>query len=92
MSKIEFSPVEKEVLITQIQAYFNAELNQDIEQFDTEFLLDFFTDKVGAYFYNKGLADAQAVLEEKVDNIKEAIYEIEQPTEFSRYLQSEKRK
>jgi len=84
MSKIEFSPVEKEVLIAQIQTYFNDELNQDIEQFDAEFLLDFFTEKVGAYFYNKGLADAQSVLEEKVDTIKEALYEIEQPTEFSR--------
>jgi uncharacterized protein (DUF2164 family) len=84
MSKIEFSPTEKEVLITKIQAYFNDELNHDIEQFDAEFLLDFFTVKVGAYFYNKGLSDAQAVLEEKVDNIKEAFYEIEQPTEFAR--------
>jgi len=84
MPKIEFSPTEKEVLITKVQAYFNNELNQELEQFDAEFLLDFFTEKVGAYFYNKGLADAQAVLEEKVDNIKEAIYEIEQPTEFAR--------
>jgi uncharacterized protein (DUF2164 family) len=84
MSKIEFSPTEKEVLITKIQTYFNDELHQDIEQFDAEFLLDFFTEKVGAYFYNRGLSDAQAVLEEKVDNIKEAFYEIEQPTEFSR--------
>lgn len=84
MSKIEFSPEEKEVLITKVQAYFNDELDQNIEQFDAEFLLDFFTEKVGAYFYNKGLSDAQTVLEEKVDTIKEALYEIEQPTEFSR--------
>lgn len=84
MSKIEFSPSEKEVLTSQIQTYFNDELNQNIEQFDAEFLLDFFSEKVGAYFYNKGLADAQTVIEEKVDNIKEAIYEIELPTEFDR--------
>jgi len=84
MPKIEFSPTEKELLITKIQTYFNDELNQEIEQFDAEFLLDFFTEKVGAYFYNRGLSDAQTVLEEKVDNIKEAFYEIEQPTEFAR--------
>ena len=84
MSKIEFSPVEKEVLITKIQAYFNDELNQDLEQFDAEFLLDFFTTKVGSYFYNKGLSDAQSVLEERLESVKEAIYEIEQPTEFAR--------
>jgi len=84
MSKIEFSKNDKEAIISAIQNYFNAELDQEIGDFDAEFLLDFFSDKVGAYYYNQGLYDAQAVFQSRLDNINEAIYEIEKPTELSR--------
>nr|WP_256557846.1 DUF2164 domain-containing protein [Marinobacterium sedimentorum] len=81
---IEFSKEEKASVVLQIQRYFRDELDQDIGQFDAEFLLDFFSDKVGAYYYNRGLFDAQAVLSGKLDDIAEAISEIEKPTEFLR--------
>jgi len=84
MSKIEFTKEEKELLIQKIQHYFNDELDQKIGQFDAEFLLDFFSEEVGAYYYNRGLYDAQTILESKLENITEAIYEIEKPTEFLR--------
>ena len=84
MSKIEFSKQDKESIISSIQQYFNAELDQEIGDFDAEFLLDFFSEKVGAYYYNQGLYDAQAVLQSRLDNINEAIYEIEKPTELGR--------
>jgi len=84
MSNIEFSKEEKELLVKKIQLYFNDELDQKIGQFDAEFLLDFFSEEVGAYYYNRGLQDAQAILESKMDAITDAIYEIEKPTEFSR--------
>ena len=84
MSEIEFSREEKEAISRKIQAYFREELQQDIGQFDAEFLLDFFAREVGAYFYNRGLYDAQAVLESRLENIGEAIYEIEKPTDFAR--------
>jgi len=84
MSKIEFTKEEKELLIQKIQHYFNDELDQKIGQFDAEFLLDFFTEEVGAYYYNRGLYDAQTILESKLESITEAIYELEKPTEFLR--------
>ncbi|MCP8687370.1 DUF2164 domain-containing protein [Marinobacterium sedimentorum] len=84
MALIEFSKEEKASVVLQIQRYFRDELDQDIGQFDAEFLLDFFSDKVGAYYYNRGLFDAQAVLSGKLDDIAEAISEIEKPTEFLR--------
>ncbi len=82
MSKIEFSKQEKEIIVGKIQSYFTENLDQDIGQFDAEFLLDFFSKEAGAYFYNRGLYDAQAILENKLDTISEAIYEIEKPTQF----------
>jgi uncharacterized protein (DUF2164 family) len=84
MSKIEFSKQEKEIIIGKIQLYFTKKLDQDIGQFDAEFLLDFFSEEVGAYYYNRGLYDAQAILEKKFDTIAEAIYEIEKPTQLLR--------
>jgi len=84
MSKIEFTKEEKELLIQKIQHYFNDELDQKIGQFDAEFLMDFFSEEVGAYYYNRGLYDAQTILESKLESITEAICEIEKPTEFLR--------
>ena len=84
MSTIEFSKEEKEVLVRKIQLYFNEELEQKIGQFDAQFLLDFISEEIGPYYYNRGLYDAQAVLESRLESISEAIYEIEKPTEFVR--------
>lgn len=81
---IKFSKDETEILTRKIQLYFNDELDQDIGQFPAQFLLEFFTEEVGPYFYNRGLADAQTVLEARVESITEALYELEKPTEFTR--------
>ncbi len=82
MSKIEFTRAEKDVLVKKIQFYFDQELEQEIGQFDAEFLLDFFSEELGAYYYNRGLYDAQLIIQEKVESISDAIYEIEKPTNF----------
>ncbi|NNJ93365.1 MAG: DUF2164 domain-containing protein [Halobacteria archaeon] len=82
MPAIEFTKEEKTVLVGKIQRYFREELDREIGQFDAEFLLDFFSAEVGAYYYNRGLYDAQALLEKRLETITEAIPEIEKPTEF----------
>lgn len=84
MTQITFSKTETEVLTQKIQRYFAKELHQDLGRFDTEFLLDFFAKEIGPYFYNRGLYDAQAILTSKLDDLGEAIYELEIPTEFKR--------
>ena len=77
MAIINFPKDEKEIIITKIQGYFNKELEQDIGQFDAEFLLDFFSNEIGVLYYNRALQDAQTVLLTKIDSISEAIAEIE---------------
>jgi len=84
MQEIEFSKEEKEIIVRKIQLYFSEELDHKIGQFDAQFLLDFFAKEVGAYFYNRGLYDAQAILEKRLDDISETIYELEKITEFRR--------
>lgn len=84
MSEIEFTREEREAICRKIQRYFQEELDQEIGQFDAGFLLDFFAEEIGPYFYNRGLYDAQAILQSRLENIGEAIYEIEKPTQFLR--------
>ena len=81
MTDIQFSNEEKELIVERVKKYFTAELAQDISQFDAEFLIDFFSEQIGNYYYNKGLADAQSLINIKLEDI---IYELEKPTEFSR--------
>ena len=81
---IEFTKQEKGLIIRKIRLYFREELDQDIGQFDAEFLLDFFSKEFGSYYYNRGLYDARTILASKMDSIAEAIYEIEKPTEFDK--------
>ena len=74
---IDFSNEEKEAMVAKLQRYFSDELDQEIGQFDAEFLLDFFAEEIGKLFYNRGLYDAQAILESRMDNIVEAISKLE---------------
>jgi len=82
MAAIKFSIEQKQALVQQIQKYFDKELHQDIGDFDAEFLLDFFSEKVGGYYYNQGLNDARALLDDKLDTITESFYELEKVTDF----------
>lgn len=82
MTKIEFTKAEKEILTNKIQGYFQKNMDQEIGQFDALFLLDFFVEEIGPYFYNRALFDAQVIINEKVESIADALYAIEQPTEF----------
>lgn len=82
MQKIEFTTGERETLVKKIQSYFQEELDQEIGQFPAEFLLQFFTEEIGGYFYNRGLLDAQAVLEKRLDSIGEAIDELQAPVDY----------
>jgi len=81
--QIEFTKQEKELLVQKLKHYFTKELDQDIGQFDAEFLLDFFGKELGVYYYNRGLIDAQDIFKSRVDSITDSIYELEVPTEFS---------
>lgn len=77
-----FSDTEKAEIVAKIQKYFNRELGQEIGGFDAEFLLDFFAREIGNYFYNQGLYDAQAILSTKLDDLNDAISQLELPTQI----------
>ncbi|NQZ22144.1 MAG: DUF2164 domain-containing protein [Colwellia sp.] len=79
MSVIKFSASQKELLIHKLQQYFSNELDQELAQFDADFLLDFFTKEMGNHFYNQGIYDAQRLLAEKLDYISDEMFQLEKP-------------
>ena len=83
MSKIEFTSQQKQRMATFIQDYLTDELEVPIGQFDAEFLCDFIISKLGPVFYNKGLWDAQALMQNKMLDIADEIYDIEQIDELN---------
>ncbi|WKE65519.1 DUF2164 domain-containing protein [Gallaecimonas kandeliae] len=77
MSKIQFDAAEKAELVQAIQRYFERELDQDLGQFDAEFLLDFFAEKIGPRFYNQALKDAQGAVMARLDTLSDDLYALE---------------
>ncbi|WP_375204164.1 DUF2164 domain-containing protein [Hyphococcus sp.] len=84
MTDIEFSAGEREAIVTEIKAYLRDDLDVEIGGVDAGFLLDFFAEKIGGYFYNRGLYDAQALLSKRIEEIGEAIVDLEKPTSVLR--------
>lgn len=78
MSVMQFSRQERDAMAGALQRYFSEELDQDLGQFEAEFLLDFISTEIGALFYNRGLYDAQAILQRRLDELGDAILELEQ--------------
>jgi uncharacterized protein (DUF2164 family) len=78
MSKIEFSPQQKEQLIQKLQTYMSKELEVELGQFDGDFFLDFISKEMGSLYYNQGLYDAQTVLADRMEVLTDAIYQLEQ--------------
>lgn len=79
MDKIKFKSEDKRALIRKVRDYFDTELDQPIGDIGAELLLDFLQEDIGAYYYNKGLSDAQAAFRQQVDAFEDMIYALEKP-------------
>ncbi|MFK4812817.1 DUF2164 domain-containing protein [Devosia sp. ZW T5_3] len=84
MKPIKFSREETKAIVDEIRDYFRNELDQDIGSIPAEMLMMFFADKMGAYFYNRGVYDAQVLVRERMDNLSDDLFGLEQPTKHVR--------
>ncbi|MCH9815981.1 MAG: DUF2164 domain-containing protein [Actinomycetia bacterium] len=81
MPQIEFTPEEKALMVAELKDYFERELDQELDRFETEFLIKALSKRLGAYFYNRGLWDAQEILSQRLDALTSAISELEEPVD-----------
>ncbi|USD63759.1 DUF2164 domain-containing protein [Vibrio sp. SCSIO 43140] len=77
-----FDTKKRAAIVSELQKYFEQELETDLGQFDAEFLLDFLIKKLGPAFYNQGLEDAKGGLDRRVADIADELYEIEMPDDL----------
>jgi uncharacterized protein (DUF2164 family) len=84
MSDIKFSSEEKTLIVAKLQRYFSEELKQQIGRFDAEFLIDFISEEIGGYYYNRGVYDAQTVVAARLEDIGDQLFQLERRTDFKR--------
>lgn len=82
MQRLKLTNMQKAQLVKEVQEYFEDELDIAVGQFDIEFLLEFFEQKLGNSYYNKGLNDAQTMMHSKLELLTESIVELEQPSDY----------
>jgi len=80
MKPIAFDKDETKAIVSEIRDYFREELDQDIGVLPAEMLMTFFADKMGAYYYNRGVHDAQVALKQRMDSLHDDLYGLEQRT------------
>jgi uncharacterized protein (DUF2164 family) len=76
---IEFDKETRDKLAREIVRHLKDELDLDVAPFEAVELLDWLSERLGPHYYNQGLADAQALVRAKADDVVEAIYGIEKP-------------
>ncbi|MEC7547708.1 MAG: DUF2164 domain-containing protein [Pseudomonadota bacterium] len=60
-------------------ALFRVALHQELGSFQAEFLIDFFAEEMGGFFYNRGLYDAETLMTEKLADISDSLLMLEKP-------------
>ncbi|MBU0737241.1 MAG: DUF2164 domain-containing protein [Alphaproteobacteria bacterium] len=77
MEKDLISREDKERLLQKVQHHLSEEAEVEIGRFEVESLVDLVARLIGTHYYNKGLRDAQALLARQVDQVNDALYEME---------------
>lgn len=77
MKPIELSKDARAAATGKLRDYFRKELDQDLSQLPAEMLLDFISKEIAGVFYNRGVHDAQELVQKKADDIVEALYGLE---------------
>lgn len=79
MSRIELPKETRDALAKALSRYLKDEFDVEVTGFDAVFLADFAIETLGPQIYNQALADAQALLSRKLDEMGEALYQLEKP-------------
>ena len=74
---IKFNDEERADLVGRLQHYSDTELDRELGSFEAQFLLDFISETMGPFYYNRGIYDARALLQAQLEHVGESIYQLE---------------
>ena len=69
MKKMALSKENEQDALRRIREYYQREREETLSDFQAKFLLDFFLEEIGPYVYNLALADAQALMSERIEEL-----------------------
>jgi uncharacterized protein (DUF2164 family) len=70
---------EKDVIVRNVQAYFEEERSETIGALGAEQFIDFMIKELGPHIYNKAIADVRAVIQERNNQMDDELYTLEKP-------------
>jgi uncharacterized protein (DUF2164 family) len=74
---IELEPDTRKRLVASIQRYFEQEVGEEIGDLQAGFLLDFCLKEICPTVYNQAIADAQAWMVGRVEDLEGSLFEPE---------------
>ena len=75
--KIQIEPDTRKRMVASIRRYFEQELDEEIGDLKASFLLDFCLKEICPVVYNLAIADAQAWMLGRVEDLESSLYEPE---------------
>jgi len=66
---IALSKEQKAAAAAKIKGYIADNFDVNIGSLQSEIFLDFITDNIGIYYYNQAVADTQAVMSDKIEDL-----------------------
>ncbi|AZB44428.1 DUF2164 domain-containing protein [Bacillus sp. FJAT-42376] len=76
---IKLKKEAKADMISKLQDYLYKEWDEEIGDLAAEIFLEYIGNELGPYFYNQGVEDARALLNEKLLDLEEEYYSLEKP-------------
>ena len=76
---VRLEPEQTQRVVTALQTLLDDSFEVRLGRFEVEELLDFFARECGPLYYNKAVADVQALLRERVDSLESDIWALEKP-------------
>ena len=81
MNGIKISAELRKDLAIQVKSYLSEELDVEIGNMDSEFLIDFLMKTMGPRCYNAGVRDAANAVSERFEQISDDLMVLELPDE-----------
>lgn len=74
MANIEISKQARTDVVASLKRYFDENMSDPLGDLKATLLLDFILEEVGPLIYNKAIADAQARLQQRVNELDGELY------------------
>ncbi len=82
MTKPMFSKEELAQMMARVSRYMQKEHDLELGRFEAESLIAFMSETVGVQCYNRGLHDAQALLNDQMERFHDGVFQLERTITF----------